>query len=446
MMIEHSLICDLQLFDDDVGLEVGKTRKVVFELLIGKDDELLQTETQTIARSDVAEICIEYEEAKFKAFDLASKPEGSGTQTEDFKKLFSQVANMHYPIPSISQQIEDFAKEMLLSAMNGDNMVDKAHIDAALLLANRTTVTPLGPRDIPTMYFKFAFRHMLEERTKDKYPNLTDYYGRVVKCIGLQQNNDYRTVKITLLDHTGQDIVVTLWQSIALSFTKEDIIGQILVVSAVKVTKYLGKLQLESTDITVTYINPPLPNLQEIISSLNEMQAKLAVPQRIKFTEADTETGFTLAELNQKPYAEYKSKLYCCQATMKELYCLHATLMDHTAIMPVVIFNETTAATFNISCKDLVQLHGFSNDRKLPPPVLQLIGAPLKYIIHLRQNATTVVEQTETNTIEYQLTESIPKLPAPEPKTPAPKASCRQLTDSPGNENIAAKKLKAKQD
>lgn len=66
----------------------------VRELLIGKDDELLQTETKTIARADVAEVCIQalqFEEAKFKAFDLASKPEGSGTPTKDFKTLFSQV-------------------------------------------------------------------------------------------------------------------------------------------------------------------------------------------------------------------------------------------------------------------------------------------------------------------------------------------------------------------
>ncbi|KAM0948299.1 putative NAD(P)-binding domain, NAD(P)-binding domain superfamily, sanguinarine reductase SARED1 [Dioscorea sansibarensis] len=64
------------------------------ELLIGKDDELLKTETRTIARADVAEVCIQalqFEEAKFKAFDLASKPEGSGTPTKDFKALFAQL-------------------------------------------------------------------------------------------------------------------------------------------------------------------------------------------------------------------------------------------------------------------------------------------------------------------------------------------------------------------
>ncbi|KAK1437129.1 hypothetical protein QVD17_02914 [Tagetes erecta] len=46
-------------------------------------------------------------------------------------KAIRLVANRLYPIPSISQQIEDFAKEMLLSAMNGDNAVDKTRTDGS---------------------------------------------------------------------------------------------------------------------------------------------------------------------------------------------------------------------------------------------------------------------------------------------------------------------------
>nr|XP_043635498.1 uncharacterized protein LOC122606709 isoform X3 [Erigeron canadensis] len=44
-------------------------------------------------------------------------------------KAIRLVANRLYPIPSISQQIEDFAKEMLLSAMNGDHLIDTASAD-----------------------------------------------------------------------------------------------------------------------------------------------------------------------------------------------------------------------------------------------------------------------------------------------------------------------------
>lgn len=69
----------------------------VRELLVGIDDELLATDTRTISRSDVAEVCVQalgIEEAKNKAFDLASKPEGEGTPTTDFQQLFSRITSI----------------------------------------------------------------------------------------------------------------------------------------------------------------------------------------------------------------------------------------------------------------------------------------------------------------------------------------------------------------
>ena len=66
----------------------------VRELLVGKDDELLKTQTRTVSRADVAETAIQallIEEAKNKALDLASKPEGEGTPTTDYKALFAGI-------------------------------------------------------------------------------------------------------------------------------------------------------------------------------------------------------------------------------------------------------------------------------------------------------------------------------------------------------------------
>ncbi|GJN36333.1 hypothetical protein PR202_gb25182 [Eleusine coracana subsp. coracana] len=85
--VPYTIIRAGGLQDKDGGLR---------ELIVGKDDEILKTETKTIARADVAEVCIQallFEEAKFKAFDLASKPEGEGTPTKDFRYLFSQVSS-----------------------------------------------------------------------------------------------------------------------------------------------------------------------------------------------------------------------------------------------------------------------------------------------------------------------------------------------------------------
>ncbi|CAL0306028.1 unnamed protein product [Lupinus luteus] len=85
--IPYTIIRAGGLLDKDGGLR---------ELLVGKDDELLQTNTKSIPRADVAEVCIQavnIEEAKLKAFDLASKAEGEGAPTKDFKALFSQITS-----------------------------------------------------------------------------------------------------------------------------------------------------------------------------------------------------------------------------------------------------------------------------------------------------------------------------------------------------------------
>ncbi|KAK4796321.1 hypothetical protein SAY86_028647 [Trapa natans] len=83
--VPYTIIRPGGLLDQEGGLR---------ELIVGKDDELLQTETRSIPRADVAEACVQallFEETKCKAFDLASKPEGMGTPTKDFKALFSQL-------------------------------------------------------------------------------------------------------------------------------------------------------------------------------------------------------------------------------------------------------------------------------------------------------------------------------------------------------------------
>ena len=59
------------------------------------------------------------------------------------------MANKLYPLPSISQQIEDFAKEMLFSAANADHTVDTTNADGSnaeilkvLFCCNDAKLTP----------------------------------------------------------------------------------------------------------------------------------------------------------------------------------------------------------------------------------------------------------------------------------------------------------------
>ncbi|KAI5062234.1 hypothetical protein GOP47_0022773 [Adiantum capillus-veneris] len=64
------------------------------ELVTGTDDELLYSAYRRVPRADLATVIVQalqHKEAQFKTFDLVSKPEGEGTQTRDYRSLFSGV-------------------------------------------------------------------------------------------------------------------------------------------------------------------------------------------------------------------------------------------------------------------------------------------------------------------------------------------------------------------
>lgn len=72
--------------------ESGGKRK----LLVGKDDTLLQRESPTIPREDVAEVMVQalsIPEAKNKAFDVVSEETSPGEVTSDFSALFAQTTS-----------------------------------------------------------------------------------------------------------------------------------------------------------------------------------------------------------------------------------------------------------------------------------------------------------------------------------------------------------------
>ncbi|KAK4396225.1 putative protein, chloroplastic [Sesamum angolense] len=67
----------------------------VRELLVGKDDELLQTETRTIARADVAEVCIQEEKSR-RRFRVSNNPgedsADSGVEDDEGNSLAVEAA------------------------------------------------------------------------------------------------------------------------------------------------------------------------------------------------------------------------------------------------------------------------------------------------------------------------------------------------------------------
>jgi uncharacterized protein YbjT (DUF2867 family) len=76
------------------------------ELVVGIDDQQLETENRSIPRADVAELLIaslEYDSYKNRSFDARSKPEGEGEVTKDFEGLLKKLAgNCDYSLGVIA--------------------------------------------------------------------------------------------------------------------------------------------------------------------------------------------------------------------------------------------------------------------------------------------------------------------------------------------------------
>lgn len=77
------------------------------ELVVGVDDEQVETDSRSIPRADVAQILIAslmYESYKNRSFDVRSKPEGEGTVTTDFDHLPSKLKgrNCDYSLGKIA--------------------------------------------------------------------------------------------------------------------------------------------------------------------------------------------------------------------------------------------------------------------------------------------------------------------------------------------------------
>ncbi|KAK9050654.1 hypothetical protein SSX86_030376 [Deinandra increscens subsp. villosa] len=288
---------------------------------------------------------------------------------------------------------------------------------ASIVIVPRTVIDPIADRNIPRFYFDFVPYSAFETRRRENNALLTDFLGRVQSSTGVIRRQGKTLLKITLIDQSGEDVVLTLWGGggIALSFTTEDVVGKMLAVGSAKVTICLGRLQLESTDVTVMYIDPPLKNLNEISTSIQILPPRGVNVSMLQQMEAHAEIGSTLTDLRMKEPEECKNKLYKCKATLKQFddkrgwfitkcshpgcnknlyeevsddeseetkapslicrgghpvetpdyqYTVNAIIMDDTAILPVVIFNQAMAVALETSCKELVVDEAFSNAKK----------------------------------------------------------------------------------
>lgn len=77
------------------------------EIVVGVDDQQVETDNRSIPRADVAELLIaslEHDSYKNRSFDARTKPEGEGTVTSDFGKLLVDMKdNCDYSLGKIAE-------------------------------------------------------------------------------------------------------------------------------------------------------------------------------------------------------------------------------------------------------------------------------------------------------------------------------------------------------
>ncbi|KAL3655756.1 hypothetical protein CASFOL_000152 [Castilleja foliolosa] len=344
---------------------------------------------------------------------------------------------------------------------------------ASLVIGRKSRFDPATDQSIPSAYFIFATYDMLSGRIKD--PRLlTDYIGRV-QTSSLRTTSTQKTLRKTLLqDELKKQVEITLWSEKIHLIDDKVKPGDIDAVTSTMVTEHNGRLQLESTYLTTTFINPDMPQTIDYINRPNAVPAiEPTGTNEPTTTLADLKLGSNHTVQNPKNFkceakiihihenrgwyyvlcSKCSNKLYpeqhnnelnyVCKdddnITPNFRYCVNATIEDTTGCADTVFFNESIQSILNISCEDMVTKHAETRDPKIVPQLLKSIANTTR-LLHLTlktdgqivvNNVSDVRSQTEKQTRSSTIGTSTftPSTPVPKPAT-----SKRPPTETPGSD------------
>ncbi|KAL3614187.1 hypothetical protein CASFOL_042261 [Castilleja foliolosa] len=285
---------------------------------------------------------------------------------------------------------------------------------ASLVIRQKARFEPVTNLDIPITYFNFATYETIQKRIKDtKF--LTDYIGRV-------KNNSLRSTstgkqlrKTPLQDEMGKEIEITLWPEMRHLIGDDVIPGDIVAIASTMVTEHNGLLQLESTYLTTTTVNPDMTQTVEHVNRLRALPA-----MQLTGTHEKTVTLLDLRLSIQENI---------------QWYCVNATITDATGSADVVFFDEGMQGLLNISCKDMVTKHAHTKNPKIVPQLIRsATDTPRLLHLTLKNDGKIVVNNVSEGktTNDNQSTSTgasmfTPTTPLPKKGTPK-----RQLAETPG--------------
>ncbi|KAL3634028.1 hypothetical protein CASFOL_021082 [Castilleja foliolosa] len=314
---------------------------------------------------------------------------------------------------------------------------------ASLVIGQKAKFHPVTNPNIPTVYFNFATYETIKTRIKD-----------------------------AKLLTVGREVEITLWQEMRHLIADNVIPGHIVAITSTMVTEHNGLLQLESTYLTTTVINPDLPQTMDHVGRLRALP-----PMQVTETH---DRKVTLLDLKLGKQQDIQgSKNFTCEAIIKEIhgergwyyvlcskcnsklypqresgrlnfvckdddnitpnfrYSVNATIMDASGSADAIFFNDSMQAITNISCEDIVRKYADTTNPKAVPQLLRsAIGTPKLLHLSLKNDGKIVVSNV-SEVASATSTQSIGKVAGTStftPTTPLPKSatSKRQLEDSPG--------------
>ncbi|KAK9055983.1 hypothetical protein SSX86_027070 [Deinandra increscens subsp. villosa] len=356
----------------------------------------------------------------------------SSTMTDEHR--ISSIKPAKAPVPiqgdaiqAIIEQIEDARapdKIKLMSCYRVEQYncipapgIYKVALHSAAIRIDATTPFVLITDDggIPSAYYNFvSFETMMLRANLNKV--LTDFMGMVCSIEFGEPERKTPRLKLNMEESSGKPIQVALWPEIAEMLDVDMLLDSnyklIIAFSSVRVTRYYGGTQLESTSATRIEVEPELDAaraLRVMYHSRNPVEDITDVnSQKIQIAAGPSEKNrVPISYLLERQLHEHKGIAYTCGAAITAFtpgqswrygtcpicnvtmdpqensyvctkhreqepnykYCVKCDISDGSGTVSVTIFDQPMAQLLGVSCNDIVRLQGNISRVTIPEPI-----------------------------------------------------------------------------
>ncbi|GJX79269.1 nucleic acid-binding, OB-fold protein [Tanacetum coccineum] len=306
--------------------------------------------------------------------------------------------------------------------------------ETTLRFGRYTSFENIPADTFPKHYFNFTSYNQLgtkmqrqDTMTTQKQQTLTDYIGSLIRVGNVQTfgsaGSNLTIVRKLDIENLNGDIVeLAIWDEMAKGFRKEEVDKMpkpvIFAVSSCKVSEYGGILQLLATSATHYYMNPEIPELQELhaqFAARYDLHPLLEI-SKTKSKDPSQEKDrnrFPLSTLLQQNPDSYKGVRFTAYATIAGIntnrdwyyeacskcarkvidvngpvdcpdhgpqpnpsyrYNFKAFLSDQSATATFTFFTPNGDVMTKHECSELVKKYNNPDPRDFPPEILSLKG------------------------------------------------------------------------